>query len=78
MNTLATKSICPCGHEKTIKWIQPLRFCMGFELSCTGYSECKKCGLVQSHYSGDMQGYVGFNQAIKDMEDSNNPNVIKH
>lgn len=78
MNTLANKNICPCGHEKTIEWIEPLRFCMGYELSCVGSSECEKCGLVQSHYSGDMAGYVEFNQAMKDMEDSNNPNVTKH
>lgn len=76
--TLSKKYICPCGHEKIIKWIEPLRFCMGFESSCVGSSECEECGLVQSHYSGDMEGYVDFNQAMKDMEDSNNPNVTKH
>ncbi len=78
MNKLAKNYTCPCGNEKVIEWINPLRFCMGYSSHCVGSSECSKCGLVQSHYSGDMEGAIDFQQTMENMENSNNPNVTKH
>ena len=65
MNSLTKNSICPCGHEKTIEWIEPLRFCMGYEESCYGTSVCSKCNLEQMHYSGSLEGAIELDRQIK-------------
>jgi hypothetical protein len=65
MNTLVKNSICPCGHEKIIKWIEPLRFCMGYEDSCYGVSVCSICNLEQTHYSGSLEGAIELERQIK-------------
>ncbi len=75
---LAKNKICPCGHEKIITWIEPLRFQMGYEASCYGYSNCDKCGLLQTHYSGDLSGAIEFEDLMNDLEKSNSPGVVKH
>ena len=66
--TLAKKYTCPCGQEKDIVWIEPLRFSLGFEDSCVGYSVCTKCEVVQSHYSGSVEGALDF-QKFMSMQD---------
>ena len=57
---LVKSSVCPCGTEKDIVWIEPLRFQMGFEESCYGYSVCTNCDIFQSHYSGSLEGAIEF------------------
>mgnify|MGYP000144440155 CR=1 FL=1 len=64
MNTLTKQSVCPCGETKDIVWVEPLRFCMGFEESCYGYSTCTSCDIFQTHYSGSVEGALEFEKAI--------------
>lgn len=79
MNRELNKSkTCTCGCEKKINWIDPKPFLMGRVSNCVGHSECKECGVLQSHYSGDMEGALFFQKLMQDMENSNNPNVKKH
>lgn len=52
MNVLPKTYICDCGCEKEIKWVEPLRFYMGYAKGCYGNSSCPDCGKKQSHYSG--------------------------
>jgi len=66
--TLAKKYTCPCGKEKNIVWLEPLRFCMGFEPSCYGYSVCTECDIMQTHYSGNLDGAEEF-QKFMSMQD---------
>lgn len=62
--TLAKKQTCPCGEEKNIVWLEPLRFSMGFDDSCYGYSICTTCDIMQTHYSGDFSGAVVFSEKM--------------
>lgn len=64
MKSLSKKATCTCGKEKNIKWIEPLRFCMGFEPSCYGYSVCTDCEKVQTHYSGTVDGAIEFEKFL--------------
>lgn len=75
---LAKKCICLCGNEKNITWIEPKFFRKGIDSFCVGHSDCDKCGLTQSHYTGDMENYLAFKEAMENMEKSNDSNVVKH
>lgn len=68
MNTLTKHSVCPCGETKNIVWIEPLRFCMGFEESCYGYSLCTSCDIMQTHYSGSVDGALEFQKYMSMQE----------
>ena len=66
--TLAKEHTCPCGQQKNIVWIEPLRFCMGFDDNCIGYSVCTKCDILQTHYSGSPEGLQDFKDFISMQE----------
>ena len=55
--------ICNCGKKKRIHWTGLSEFKRGEVTFCAGASECKKCGVLQSHYSGnpdDIMEFVSF------------------
>lgn len=62
MKTLAKNYTCLCGHVKDIKWIDPFPFVFGKVDFCVGYSECDKCGKLQTHYSGSPEGLLEFEE----------------
>lgn len=68
MNSLTKNATCPCGEVKKISWIEPLRFCMGFEESCYGYSVCTSCEIVQTHYSGSLDGALEFQEFMSNQD----------
>ena len=52
--------ICNCGKKKRIHWTGLSEFKRGEVTFCAGASECKKCGVLQSHYSGNPEDIMEF------------------
>jgi len=53
--------ICECGKKKKIHWTNLAEFKRGEDSFCVGASQCKKCNILQSHYSGnagDIQKFL--------------------
>lgn len=73
---LVKESVCPCGKNKKIIWMEPLLFCMGFEDSCVGYSVCTDCDILQTHYSGSVEGAIEFQNflSFQDFKSANDNN----
>jgi hypothetical protein len=61
--------ICECGKKKRIHWNNLAEFKRGEYSFCVGASQCSKCGILQTHYSGnakDIMEYVSIFEAQYD------------
>ena len=72
MNHLKRKARCLCGKMKKITWINGDDFKLGFVLFAIGHSECKKCEVMQLHFSGDPVAIDDFTKNNEDFKKFNN------
>jgi hypothetical protein len=51
---------CVCGKKKKIEWFSKEKYRTGEYSFCVGLTKCTRCGIVQQHYSGDMDDIQKF------------------
>lgn len=51
---------CICGKKKKISWQGKEQYKHGSTTFCAGITKCSKCGIVQQHYSGNLEDIQRF------------------
>jgi predicted secreted protein len=61
--------ICECGKRKRIHWNNLAEFKRGEISFCVGASKCKKCGVLETHCSGNEQDIMEFLSILEAQDD---------